>query len=50
MVVLSNVELMEALMSMELERTARASAREGIVLLSDGIELEELETTSCERT
>ena len=50
MVLLSKVAVIEAFMSMELERTARASEREGIVVLSDGTLLEELVTTSCERT
>jgi len=46
MVLLSKVALMEDFMSMELERTARASEREGMVLLSDGMVPEELVTTS----
>jgi len=48
MVRLSKVALMEALISMEFERTARASESDGNVLLSDGIVLVfgELVTTS----
>jgi len=51
MVVLSNEALMEDFISMELERAARPSERDGIIVLNDGRLLEELElvTTSCER-
>lgn len=50
MVVLSNEALMEDFMSMELERAARPSERDGIILLKEEVTLsEELVTTSCER-
>lgn len=50
MVVLSKTALMEAFKSMELDRTARASEREGRVLLSVGRWPEELVTTIWEST